>query len=306
MPDVEIKTGRPVESFPMEYSWRGGEWEALFDEQIKLVRSDVVRAKTADKLVVYLSCPISSRGGGNAGANVDIALATQRRLLNAWGEGAWILNPANYQMESRAGTGLMNMHAERLGIDLQRLVAQTGLPGGGDYMRMWTKVLVENPTRVGRVALPDSLLNTGQYFDAYYFLGPKDVHRFFQAGEESLTASIETYFARRMQSDPTFRDTYSVPGITWGAAATHPASEDDPARDNWRQSRNAFLRFYMFRAGANFSLGSHDEWNIYLQLNRLRRAAQGGGVGEQLAGFFSEAQIDLASTEQAVSNGYAR
>ena len=30
---METKTGKPVESFPMEYTWQIGAWEQLFDKQ---------------------------------------------------------------------------------------------------------------------------------------------------------------------------------------------------------------------------------------------------------------------------------
>lgn len=298
-----LKEGEPVAGFGMRYSWHGGDWERLFNAQIDYVKRDVIRARTADKLVVYLSCPISSRGGGFSGANVDIALASQRYLLDRWGEGAWILNPANYQMESRAGTGLMNMHAARLGINLDELIARDGMPTGGDYMRMWTQVLVENDQAVGRATVSKELVNTGQYFDAYYFLGPSDVHRFFRSGEETLTASIETYFARRMESDPLFRDVYSVDGMQWGQLKGL-SSAQEKLRDDWRLRRAAFARFYMFRAGVNYSLGSHDEWNIWKLLNARRRKAPDGGIGEQIAGFFEGAQIACSSTEIGVSPGY--
>jgi hypothetical protein len=285
--------GKPVSSFDMEFEWHSGQWEQLFDEQIELIRSDLERAKAGDKLVVYLSCPISGRGGGDSGANVDIALATQRHLLERWGESVWILNPANYQMESRMGTGLMNQHAKRLGIDLSALLAATGKPSGGDYMRMWTKLLVENGAQVGLAEVPEELKNSGQFFDAYYFLGPGDMHRFFVKGGESLTAGIESYFARRIESDAEFRTNYAVKPSTCG-------------QQNWTQwevQRQQFLRYYMFRAGATYSLGSHDEWNIWLMLNAKRRAAR-YGIAEQIAGFFEGRQLSCGEYESPTALGY--
>lgn len=106
-------------------------------------------------LIVYLSCPISARGGGYSGTNVDIAKFTERASLQRWGEGFWIPNPAQYQLESKAGTGLMERHASQLGLDLDKLrklsnsPGGTRVPSGGDYMRMWTKVLVENDEPFG-------------------------------------------------------------------------------------------------------------------------------------------------------------
>lgn len=139
----DTETGQPVPGFPLTFTWHTGDWQKIFDEQIKQIKADVARARAEDRLIVYLSCPISSRGGGWSGTNVDIARHVERSLLEKWGEGFWILNPAQYQLESKAGAGLINMHAQTLKIDLVALQKQSS-PGGGDYMRMWTKVLVED------------------------------------------------------------------------------------------------------------------------------------------------------------------
>jgi hypothetical protein len=84
----------PVTGFPIKYRWHTGPWQAIFQAQIELIQSDIARAKAEDRLVVYLSCPISSRGGGYSGTNVDVARHVERRLLERWGEAFWILNPA--------------------------------------------------------------------------------------------------------------------------------------------------------------------------------------------------------------------
>jgi hypothetical protein len=83
-----------------------------------------------------------------SGISVDIAKFTERTLLHRWGEGFWILNPALYQLESKAGTGLITAHAQALGIDLDVLRSFCS-PTGGDYMRMWTTVLVEDDETLG-------------------------------------------------------------------------------------------------------------------------------------------------------------
>jgi hypothetical protein len=299
---VKMKTGRPVDSFPLQFSWTEGDWQRIFDEQIKLLQQDVARARAEERLVVYLSCPISSRGGGYSGTNVDIARHVERALLERWGEAFWVLNPAQYQLESKAGTGLIEMHAQRLGIDVEAVQAAS-LPTGGDYMRMWTKVLVE-----------DSQDNLGHNFDAFYFLGPRDVHSFFCShGSQTLTSGIEEYFSRKFTTDASFRDAFAVPGIDWGGASQRSAASP-PAPDpkaTWIQKRKNFLRFYALRASANFSLGSHDEWEIFRLLNELRRkksstrTMKGGDVGEQISGFFDGNQVDPASSEAHLSKGYA-
>src|SRR3984957_14650318 len=92
----------PVKGFRLRFTWLTGDWETIFDEQIALIKSDVARARAEDRLVAYLSCPISSRGGGWSGTNVDVARYVERSILDRWGEAFWVLNPAQYQLESRA------------------------------------------------------------------------------------------------------------------------------------------------------------------------------------------------------------
>jgi hypothetical protein len=292
-------TGEPVPGFPLSFTWLTGDWQRLFDAQISLVKADVARARAEDRLIVYLSCPISSRGGGWAGTNVDIARHVERSLLDRWGEAFWVLNPAQYQLESKAGTGLMNQHAERLGIDLVALLMNNIRPGGGDYLRMWTKVLVE-----------DGDQNLGYHFDAFYFLGPRDVFSFFSQGASlTLTTGIESYFARKFATDALFRDAFSAPGIKWGAAPSIATASD--GRTAWTKQRFDFLRFYGLRASANFSLGSHDEWAIFRLINagRRKRSASssllGGDVGDQVSAFFDGNQVDPASSQAGLSPGYA-
>lgn len=304
----------PVPGFPVKYVWHTGPWQAIFDKQIELIGSDIRRAKAEDKLVIYLSCPISSRGGGYSGTNVDIAKHVERALLESWGEAFWILNPAQYQLESKAGTGLIERHARELGFDLQRL-KQAAMPLGGDYMRMWTTVLVSDEDKVGERRIPASLRNTGQFFDAFYFIGPRDVRSFFQSEGATLTAGIQAYFARKFATDADFRIAFDNPDLDWhaGEPRTGLNRAAHEARDDWVLKRLDFLRYYALRASANFSLGSHDEWLIFRHLNALRRTATrdparfmaDGDVSEQIAGFFDGAQIDPASTELLLSRGYS-
>jgi hypothetical protein len=284
--------GLPVDGFPIQYTWHRGDWERIFDRQIDLVREDVIRARLEERMVIYLSVPISRRGGSFESTNVDIAMATERRLLDQWGEGIWVLNPARYQMESKGGHGLIERHARALGIELEALLKQGG-PRGGDYMRMWTKVLVE-----------DGEDNTGRRFDAFYFLGPSDVHRFFGAATFPTARAIESYFAARDATDSVFHYTYSGrEAIDWGKrdVSTFTPRDWEPL-DRWEALRREFLRFYLLRASANFSLGCRDEWNIWVLINRRRLARSNGDVGDTVPGYFDGRQVDPAATLTA--NGY--
>jgi hypothetical protein len=317
---LKEETREPVTGFGISFTYHPKYWKDLFDAQIDAIRRNVARARADGKLIVYLSCPISGRGGGYHRTNVEIALSVERLLLDRWGERFWILNPAQYQMESDHGESMMQEHADRLGIDLTALRAcytKSGpAPSGGDYMRMWTKVLVEDdpvdkeerhyyiPSPVGNPALK----NTGQHFDAFYFIGPRDVHEFFcRAEAKSLSSAIETYFASKCETDPDFRDTYSIKGIEWGLKK--PGTTQKTLRGRWEMLRRDYLRFYALRASVTFSLGSHDEWNIFRRINELRRerTPRNGtlGIAEQLGGWFDGVQISLASGETPVSKGYA-
>lgn len=290
----ELATGEPVKGFPLKFTWHTGDWERIFDAQVELIRSDIARARVDGRLVLYLSCPISSRGGGWAGTNVDIARHVERRILDKFGESFWVLNPAQYQLESKAGTGLLVAHAKRLNIDLEQLRKHGNEPTGGDYLRMWTKVLVEG----------EGLIQ-GRNFDAFYFLGPRDVHSFFLSnGDTTLTAGIFSYFARKHATDFDFRMEFS---------ADLPDSTGGPTVDNekWIRRRREFLRFYGLRASAAFSLGCRDEWTILRLINQERRRASttpstpSGDAGEQLAAYFDGEQIPLASLDGVIATGYA-
>jgi hypothetical protein len=297
-PPPPTKTGYPVPGFPLQFTWLTGDWERIFDAQRDLIKDDIARARAEGRLVFYLSCPISNRGGGSSGTNVDIARHVERTILERWGESFFVLNPAQYQLESKAGTGLIVGHANRLGINLNNLLA-SAKPGGGDYLRMWTRVLVE-----------DGQSNCGYDFDAFYFLGPRDVFEFFtQGGSETLTAGVQAYFARKMLSDPDFRDAFSDPSISWGTPSTSAAA--GAAKNAWAKKRSEFLRFYAMRASASFSLGSHDEWAILQAINAERRKQSAGAgmldgdTGDQLAAFFEGTQVSIGATQTAISRGYA-
>ena len=303
-----MKTDSPVPGFPMKYSWQEGDWELLFDEQIKLIREDIHRAKVQGKMVIYLSCPISNRGGGYSGTNVEITEYTRMRLLQEWGIGFWILNPANYQMESKAGTGLMHRHAVNLWKDKgeQKLsdLIKTSPAADGDYMRMWTKILVEDHQT-------DIRKNLGYSFDGYYFLGPSDVKSYFLNSDNGdLTSSIQNYFARKFAIDSDFRDYFSIDNINWGAYA-----KDNPRPDqekvlvgHWEKKRTDFFRFYSLKAGMNYSLGGHDEWNIWYLLNSLRvsKLERRDAIGELIPGYFEGLQVTPGDYATKTIAGYEK
>jgi hypothetical protein len=154
-------------------------------------------------------------------------------------------------------------------------------------MRMWTRVLAE-----------DDGHNWGNRFAAFYFISPRDVKAFFaQTGAANISAGVESYFADKYATDDAFRSYYTA-----ASAASAPSA--DPAHIRRRE----FLQFYAARASAYFSKGSHDEWNIWRELNTLRMTGpenEGFGMGSQISGYFEGAQIDPGAAETPISPGYA-
>lgn len=273
------KPDYPVPGFPMKFVWNP-DAVPVFDEQIALIRRELERAVAEDRVIVYLSCPISSRGGGHDRTNVEIAKFVENRLMERFGERFWVLNPARFQMESDEGESLLERHARKLRMADAEIAALKKKIGGGDYMRMWTKVLVENRD-------PTVQPHVGDYFDMYYFLGPNDVSDFFRQGtSQNMTAAVEGYFSRKHSTDLAFRTRFDA---------------SDP--QNWEQLRKDFFRFYAVKASATFSLGSHDEWNICRELN-VRRRQKPGRTGDQIAVFFDGRQVDMGGLESGVSEGY--
>jgi hypothetical protein len=119
-------------------------------------------------------------------------------------------------------------------------------------MRMWTKVLVENGEQVGRRRVPANLVDTGQFFDAYYFIGPSDVQAMFLSSGETLTSGIHEYFARKLAHESEFCDDYSIAGIAWERLGEGMARDPQQTglRDRWQTLRNDFFRFYALRVVA--------------------------------------------------------
>jgi len=271
--------------FPVRFRWQDGLWFDLFEQHVELIMQDIARARAEDRLILYLSCPISVRGGGHSITNVEIASYTANRLQMKWGSRLWVLNPALYQMESKAGTGLIRRHAHslKLKLGLEKEIDVDALsrehpPTGGDYLRMWARVLIE-----------DDAKNLGGRFDGFYFMGPNDMWHFFtRDGQTPLTEGIEQYFSQKCNMDADFKAYYEG---------------GDLSPFEWQKKRDDFFRFYAMRASAAYSLGSHDEYNIWCALNRLR--IKDAGVDSQIAGYFDGRALDLSVPSVGTVPGYA-
>ncbi|MCI0415618.1 hypothetical protein L0222_22820 [bacterium] len=302
--ETGFETGEPVKDLGIIFKWQTNKWRDIFDKQVELIQSDIRRAIVDDRQVVYLSCPISSRSGSFYPANVEIANYTQQRLLMTWGTAFWILNPAQYQMESKEGTGLIDQHAKNLKITPEELktLKEKFPPTGGDYMRMWTKVLVEDVH-----ARPDDSKrppDIGDCFSAYYFIGPTDVRDFFtKEGTISLTAGVEEYLARKINADPVFHEHFTYP-LKDERDPTKQIPDEQQAEE-WERRRKDFFRYYTIRASINFSKGSHDEWEILRLVNNKRMAKLPEEFGSLTVGYFDGRQIAPGAVEAKISKGYA-
>jgi len=284
---------RPVSTLDVLFKIQTGAWQKIFERQTAYVQMDVLRALAADKFAVYMSCPLGPVMGGVSSTNAEIAESTAQRLTAEWGGRFWFLNPGQYQMQTTHGAALLEYHARELAAGGERIsIASLPRPDGGDYMCMWARVLAEDDE-------VDDRRNLGGRFSAYYFVGPSDVHRFFTQGQNiPLSSAVEAYFARKVDTDRVFSENFSPPFCK---------PNGEPVQDQglqWEVLRKEFIRYYVLRAGAEFSKGCHDEWNIWVSLNQKREDG-GRNFGSSIPGFFDGRQIDPVAAMQRVRPGYA-
>lgn len=135
--------------------------------------------------------------------------------------------------------------------------------GGGEYMVMWTDVLAAED-------------GSGKDFDMAHFTGPADMRAFFGCGRDDVGGCIDRWLTARAARDERLRREVA----------------DNPPK------RLAFLRYYALRASSAYSTGAHDEWNIFVKINRKRP------LGEQVAMFFEGRPASPAEMETEVSPGY--
>jgi hypothetical protein len=103
----------------------------------------------------------------------------------------------------------------------------------------------------------------GRDFDFVYFTGPSDFGQYFGFDGRADMAKLEKYYDGHAKTDAGLRAT----------------------------NKTDFRNYYALRASVSFSLGSHDEWNIFRTINEKRRARKDGddsfGVARQIAVLFN-------------------
>ena len=216
-------------------------FSAVIANQVQTIRKDVRAQRQFGRLIVYASTPISPRGGGHVGTNLEIAASVKAWLEKELGQVAWVLDPGKYQMSDVGGRS----------------------PGGAEYMTMWEDVLAGED-------------GTGKDFDMVHFTGPGDMRAFLGCGKDDVGGCVDRYVTTRQASDERFnREVAASP-----------------------EKRRAFVRYYAMRASSAYSSGAHDEWNIFVKINRKR------GLGEQVAVFFDGRPASPAEMETEISPGY--
>ena len=152
----------------------------------------------------------------------------------------------------------------RTGEEAIRIPTQEGLsPGSCEYQYLWTQVLAGD----------DGL---GGDFDMIYFAGPSDFHDFLGVDGRGVLNQLNRYVEDRSRVDSSFRE----------------AIGNDPDK------RRAFIRYYATRASSAFSSGSHDEWNLIVQINRVRPPV------DQIAVYFEGRAASPAEMNTMATPGY--
>ena len=141
--------------------------KAAITARIDKFRQVIAEQRKAGKVIVYLSVPLTSAGGGNFNINTEVAQSIKQAIEKRFGaEYVYVLNPGTPDADLPKGAG------------------------GSEYMVMWTAVLE------GVDGLGD--------FDAAYFAGPQDFARYFGFDGNNDLAKLDAFYDKRVASDPAF------------------------------------------------------------------------------------------------------
>jgi hypothetical protein len=118
-----------------------------------------------------------------------------------------------------------------------------------------------------------------------YFAGINDFAEYLRLQPENKLAQLADIFEKMLKSDSKFAET--------GASGKIKKTE--------------CLSYYGFRANAEFSTGSHDEWNLIDAIDSSRRGAdQKERVARQIPSFFNGQEIQPGDSELVISRGNAK
>lgn len=184
-------------------------FQTTIDQTIERVRKLVRAERARDKLVGFVSIPLSARGGGNLAINVEVSELVKKELERRFGpDHFFALAPGLIE------TSLPHLDGQRA--------------GGGEYMYLWTQVLAGD----------DGL---GQDFDMVYFVGPRDFAVYFGLTGQNDLGTLRAFLQKKAAADPAFAASVSTPEQRraflsyYGLRAS--VSFSDGAHDEWNLFR---------------------------------------------------------------------
>jgi len=218
------------------------EFDSILDEMILKTRENIRKHKDSGKIIAYISTPIGSKGGGDFYTNIEIAKEIKKNLEMRYGNNYfYALNPGEMKIPK-----------------VDDISAKDG-----EYLYLFTEIL----------AGPDG---TGNYFDMFYFVGPKDIHTFYNFTGNNDLNKLENFIIIRAKKNPEFRENIA----------------------NNLKRRKDFIRYYGVKASSSFSNGAHDEWNIAILLNKKRE------IHNRIAIHYNGTILSPSAMESSVQSGY--
>jgi hypothetical protein len=230
------------------------------------VNSDF-KAAVDEKVAFYRSTIAAERAKGRAIGYLSVPLSTAGG--GYFGVNREVAQLVTERVLSRLGSAsvwILNPTAKEADLP-----AQDGVRAGqGDYLVMWTRIL-------------EGEKGLGEDFDFAYFVGPSDYAAYFGLTGRGDMDRIGAWFDERLAKDPDL-----ARAVERGAV-----------------SATQFRNYYGLKAGAAFSAGSHDEWNVVRSVNGRRRDEAKLGLANQIAVMFDGRALSSAEAEQPVAAGNA-
>lgn len=140
-----------------------------------------------------------------------------------------------------------------------------------DYMYMWAQVILGEK-------------GSGEDIDFVYFTGLGDFAEYFGLTSSDQLGRLAAYFEQRQKWDADFAKAVA----------------------DGKVKKTEFVSYYGLRAGAAFSAGAHDEWNLISAINGQRRKDDSKeGIARQIPIFFNGHAIEPGDFEEIVGSGNA-
>jgi hypothetical protein len=225
------------------------------------------KAAIDEKVAYYRSTIAAERAKGKAIGYLSVPLSTAGG--GYFGVNREVAALVKERVEARFGAGsvwILNPTSKE--ADLPTI---NGVRAGqGDYLVMWARILEGDK-------------GTGEDFDFAYFAGPSDYAAYFGLTGKGDMERIAAWFDERLAKDADLKR----------------------AVERGTVSAAQFRNYYGLKAGAAFSVGSHDEWNVMRAINAKRRDDPKIGLVNQIPLMYDGRGLSAAEAEQAVATGNA-